>query len=168
MQAGAFRPDLYYRLAVFLIDLPALRERREDILALASHFIREHTPPDRAAPRLSPTAITALLSSDWPGNVRELENAILRAVHACGNGLIEPEDLGLAAGTGEPSRPGSFREQKQRIVEAFEHDYLIRAMTEHRGNVTLAARAAGKERRDFGKLLKKHALDRKIFFGARG
>jgi DNA-binding NtrC family response regulator len=120
-----------------------------------------------AVPGLSPEAQDVLEDYDWPGNVRELENAIERVLHVRRNGVVEPEDLGLPRAHGianqPPESPSSYKSQKRRILQAFERDYLTRLMTEHGGNVSNAARAAGKERRDLGKLLKRHGLgSRKI------
>ena len=168
VKTGVFRADLYYRLCVFSLALPALRERRDDILLLCAHFLEKHG--HGLAPRLSPRAIEAVLSHDWPGNVRELESAVVRAVHFARNGVVEPHDLSLQAGEALelPAAPVDaalplYRAEKQRVVDAFERQYLTRLMTEHHGNVSRAARAAGKERRDLGKLLKRHGFDPRSF-----
>jgi transcriptional regulator with PAS, ATPase and Fis domain len=168
MVAGSFRPDLYYRLAVFSIQLPPLRDRVEDIIPLAEHFMRKHMPSHRIL-AFTDRACSQLQSCKWPGNVRELENAIIRGIHYSADGLIDIEDLGLALDTDEPSPPsslasgGSLRTAKKQVVEAFERDYLIRLMSEHHGNVSKAASAAKKERRDLGKLLKRHRIDPELF-----
>ena len=166
LQAGTFRTDLYYRLNVFSIKLPPLRDRRDDILALAAHFLKKHTPADKLELQLSPSACAFLLSYDWPGNVRELENAVTRAIHLCRTDTIEIEDLGIRSraqnlfDTPLPTRRlRSLKAMKQEMVEAFERNYLTRLMCENEWNVSHAARAAGKERRDLGKLLKKYQLD---------
>jgi len=168
VEAGGFRADLYYRLCVFTINLPPLRTRKEDIITLASHFLGKHTPADQPPLSLSPAACAALISYDWPGNVRELENAIIRGIHLCQpnpTGLITREDLGLRpSGAPVADEPlaclrASFKERKQALIAAFEQDYLAQLMREHQGNVSRAARSAGKERREFGKLLKKYGLD---------
>jgi DNA-binding NtrC family response regulator len=167
VETGSFRADLYYRLCVFPLVLPPLRERREDILKLASHFLEIHTPPARRPLALSAAATSALLASRWPGNVRELENVIVRAVGLCTGSAIEVRHLGLHAGpAGPPAPPETFRALKRLAIAAFEREYLSRLLRENHGNVTRAARAAGKERRDLGKLLKKHRLDPKQFAGA--
>ncbi len=171
LASGGFRLDLYYRLCVFSIQLPALRERKEDILALASHFLRKHAPPEKGPLKLSRLARAALLAWEWPGNVRELESAIIRSIYLCRFGTVEPEDLRLpvdgttAAGTTaeELSLLRPFQAMKREVIEAFEKNYLHRLMSQHAGNVTQAARAAGKERRELGKLLKKYRLDPKAF-----
>ena len=164
---ASFRADLYYRLCVFRIELPPLRERREDILPLAAHFLRKHGTAERARVDFSAAARRALLAFDWPGNVRELENAVIRALWTCRSDVIEAGDLALP-GTGAsdspcPAGPASYRALKRLALDAFEWEYLNRMMREHRGNVTRAARAAGKDRRELGKLLKKHRLDPKVF-----
>src|SRR5206468_3126738 len=130
---GAFRADLYYRLSVFFIRLPPLRERREDVLLLAEHLLKKHTPAGAAPPSLSAGAGAALLAHDWPGNVRELENAMFRAGHLCRAGRIEVEDLGLPSspvegpeGLSAPGQWDGLQKAKRRAVEAFERAYLLR------------------------------------------
>jgi DNA-binding NtrC family response regulator len=165
IKSGAFRADLYYRLCVFAITLPPLRERPEDILTLAQHFLREHTPDDGPMPELDEGARRALASYHWPGNVRELENTIIRAIYLRKTTDISISDLGLpldaavmASQTGR-----SFHALKQETIATFERRYLERVMHEHRGNVTHAALATGKERRELGRLLKKHQIDPQTF-----
>ena len=168
VQAGTFRADLYYRLCVFAITLPPLRERREDIPALAAHFLAKHAPRDRPAPILSSAASATLLAMPWPGNVRELENAMIRACRVSTTRVIEADDLGVLTDAPAVGAPGAatgatFRALKRATLDAFERDFLTRVLGEHQGNVTHAARAAGKDRRDFGRLLKKHCIDPRIF-----
>jgi DNA-binding NtrC family response regulator len=173
LQSNCFRADLYYRLCVFTIHLPPLRERKEDIPALAAHFLEKCTPVDRIPLKLAPSAYAALVSWQWPGNVRELENAIIRGIHFSQTDTIEAEDLDLQFGGKSPAssvstRGGvqSFKHRKREMVETFERDYLTELMMGHQGNVTQAARAAGKDRRDLGKLLKKYQLNPKLFRSA--
>jgi DNA-binding NtrC family response regulator len=168
VQAGAFRPDLYYRLCVFAISLPALRERKGDILTLAVHFLKKHARAERPVTALAPSARAALLAFDWPGNVRELENAMIRAAQVCRTDAIEVEDLGLPgrpdeAATSASAPRRSFKALKRLAVETFEREYLTRILSEHGGNVTHAARSASKDRRDLGRLLKKYAIDPRAF-----
>jgi len=168
MAAGSFRPDLYYRLAVFPIQLPPLRDRVEDIVPLAKHFLRKHMPSHLSVV-LTDQACSRLRSCKWLGNVRELENSIIRGIHYSEDGRIDAKHLGLAPGTEEQSPPdtvsseGSLQTAKRQVVQAFERDYLIRLMSEHHGNVSKAAGAAKKERRDLGKLLKRHHIDPESF-----
>jgi DNA-binding NtrC family response regulator len=167
VEAGTFRADLYYRLCVFPLALPPLRERPEDIPKLARHFLDLHTPEERRPLALSTAAIAVLVTSRWPGNVRELENVIIRAVGLSPGPTIEVHHLGLHIGVASrPEARDTFRSLKRLAIATFERDYLIRLLLESRGNVTRAARAAGKERRGLGKLLKKYRLDPKRFVGA--
>ena len=161
-----FRKDLYYRVCIFSVRLPPLRQRKPDIALLVTHFLEKHGAPSL---RLSPEAAAALHSYDWPGNVRELESCIIRASHLCTGGIICVSDL--FENTGVTALPGCnreinsepFKRAKQRVIEDFERNYLIELIASHQGNVTQAARAAGKERRDLGKLLKKHRLEPRNF-----
>ena len=174
VDAGRFRSDLYYRLCVLSIALPPLRDRVDDILPLAMHFIAKHQP-QTATVSLSTDAEHALLGYSWPGNVRELENAIQRTMAMSGSPVITAADLALAAAPSSPAvaavstradaaaplRP--FNEAKRDVIDAFERTYLTQALRAHRGNVSRAAKSACKERRDFGRLLKKHQLDPRQF-----
>ncbi len=171
VKMGLFRADLYYRLNIFRLHLPPLRDRKEDIPLLVQHLLQKHTPSDQPVSQLSVSAQAALQNYDWPGNVRELENAIIRGIHLNQNGVIEAGDLGLeieflplplSTQTGEAELL-PFKRKKQEILEAFERDYLTRLMQLHQGNISQAARAAGKERRDLGKLLKKYHLNPRFF-----
>ena len=158
VESGSFRADLYYRLC----------------MPLAYHFLRKHASSPGPVLDLSADAVEALLAWDWPGNVRELESAIVRAISVARDGVVAAVDLGLPGLAGGPGAaqsagaPRTFKTQKRRILEVFERQYLIRLTTEHRGNVSRAARTAGKERRDLGKLLKRHGLDPRQFAGRVG
>ncbi len=167
---GTFRQDLFYRLCVFRFCLPSLRERGDDITLLAEHFLRKHAKPTGLPPRFEESARMALLNYHWPGNVRELENSVIRAVHLSEAGRIEDVDLdlpGFAISSETPPRAmveqqpkplQTMKDAKQRAVESFEREYLLRLMAEYNGNITRAARAAGKDRREIGKLLKKYSV----------
>jgi DNA-binding NtrC family response regulator len=168
VRVGTFRADLFYRLRVLWLELPPLRQRRDDIALLTGHFIAKHTSRGKRAPVLSAAAGRALVDFTWPGNIRELENTIVRALHLVDDGVIEPQHLGLPIeGTSATSSIAgerlSFRESKRRFVDAFEREYLSRVIAESGGNVTKAALVAQKERRELGKLLKKHGLNAKDY-----
>lgn len=170
VQSGTFRSDLYYRLRVFSIDLPPLRERKGDVLLLAAHFLRKHFPSEKV-PELGAAAQVALTEYAWPGNVRELEHAILRAAAISRTKLITPDDLGIpppeqrraGGASGATPRRGPYQALKREAIAAFERGYLTNLMADHRGNVTQAALAAGKDRRELAKLLKKHTLEPRSF-----
>lgn len=164
--AGAFRRDLLFRLDVLPLRLPPLRTRDDDVILLARHFLQEiartHGTSERA---LSAQALTALREHDWPGNVRELQNVLLREVLLTDQTVLELASLGAApcAADGTPSQidlTKGFRAAKLEVIEAFEKAYLTELLARTRGNVSQAARIAGKERSRLTKLVKKHGIQR--------
>jgi DNA-binding NtrC family response regulator len=169
--ADLFRADLYYRLCVLPVRLPPLRERRDDILPLARHFLEKHARRERTVTTLSPSVQAVLMNYAWPGNIRQLEHAILRAAQLAAGTSVELDDLdlpGVPAGTRDASEESddvSFTVLKRRTIEAFERQYLTRLMEQCRGNVTHVARKAQRERRDVGKMLKKYQIHPKTFTG---
>jgi DNA-binding NtrC family response regulator len=167
VKAGSFRQDLMYRLWIMPVTLPALREREQDVVLLAKHFIGCFAARYGVAEkRFDSHSIAALTSYDWPGNVRELENLIHREfLLASGPVLhiasIEPVTAVAAPSANAWQRPPfnlGFQRAKALVVAEFERAFLAHALAESGGNVTAAARKAGKERRAFGKLLKKHGI----------
>lgn len=170
VRSGQFRADLYYRLCIFSITLPPLRDRQQDILTLANHFLLKHSISNNSVPKLSPESCGALVSWSWPGNVRELENTILRGIHLCQGGCIEIAHLGLGSLNDEEMRSRgagagslSFSAAKRKAIAMFEKGFLTRLMAEQEGNISEVARIAGKDRSDIGKLLRKHSIDAKEF-----
>lgn len=158
VRAGHFRQDLFFRLNVLTLDLPPLRERRDDIPLLARHFLETYAAEfGRPARDWSAGALDRLLAYAWPGNTRELENVVQRAVLQCGTPQIEARDLPLPAARKSPDT-GSFRSRKARVVEEFEREYLTALLEAHDGNVSAAARTAQKDRRALWELLRKHQL----------
>ena len=134
VKAGTFRPDLYYRLNVFAINIPPLRERREDIPLLADHFLRRFcASTNREPPHLSPAAIDALMAHDWPGNVRELENAVERALVVGRNGEIGPAHFALGV-------RAEFLASGGRTLEEVERTHIEKVVAECDGNLSRAAR----------------------------
>ena len=110
IEAGRFRDDLYYRLNVVPIRIPPLRERREDVAALAAFFLERYSEENRRdPPELTTEVLDALLTYDWPGNVRELENYIERAVVMSAGGAVKPEMLSLPSQGGRRLRPAGAR-----------------------------------------------------------
>jgi DNA-binding NtrC family response regulator len=149
VQEEKFREDLFYRLNVVPIAMPPLRERREDIPLLATHFLREVVSRyGRGPATLSPDAYGLLLSASWPGNVRELKNMIEAAAVLCAGSEIQAADLRLSqpARAPEVSDSFTFKEAKQQVVEAFERDFIGRALRRHQGNITRAAEEIGMHR----------------------
>jgi DNA-binding NtrC family response regulator len=160
---GAFREDLYYRLAVVRVSLPPLRDRRDDIRPLAEHLIRRAIIPPLDAEsvigRIASDDWARLVSHPWPGNVRELRNVIERSL-ALGDGTMEPAtmtaDRGRPRGTLTVNLVRPFVEHKSDIVAAFEEAYVLGLLARYDGNVSRAARAAGLERMNFKRVLKKY------------
>ena len=139
--AGEFRADLYYRLNVVPLTIPPLRDRREDIIELAGHFLRKHSPASGEAYRIAPELARALESHNWPGNVRELENFIRRSLALSTSRVLGPEllvHLEVSSGTGRPAaiEAGvSLREAERELLE--------RTLEATGGNRTRAAELMG-------------------------
>jgi transcriptional regulator with PAS, ATPase and Fis domain len=158
VERGAFRMDLFYRLNVFQIAIPPLRERPEDILPLAHHFIGMYNRSfKRAIQGVSKDAAAALLRHSWPGNVRQLRNAVERAMVMEDSALIElgslPQEIGgLCAPTGcdVPDEDLSLARSEQRL--------MVHALERARGNQTLAAKMLGITRDGLRYKIKKHGL----------
>jgi DNA-binding NtrC family response regulator len=158
---GKFRSDLYYRLNVLGLDLPPLRERRADISLLASHFLtRLCAPSNPTAKFFSAAALQMLTCYDWPGNVRELFNVVQRAFVFAETSQILPCHISIRECVGLDELSGPFGDARARTIAAFERRYVEEMIRKHKGNVTHAAREAGKERRAFGRMLKKYGIDR--------
>jgi DNA-binding NtrC family response regulator len=158
----SFREDLFHRLNVISLTIPPLRERRADIPMLAEHFLRKFTRQHgRTIVAIRPNAMLKLTRYDWPGNARELEGVMERAVILSTESVLEADDVDLPIlGPELADRAATFQNAKREAIRAFESTYLSAMLAAHGGNVTRAARAAGKERRAFQRLLHKHALDR--------
>ena len=152
---GNFREDLFYRIHVISIKIPPLRERKEDIPLLANHFLLKFSNTmNKKIKGFSPDGMQKLISHDWPGNVRELENAVEAAVTMADQDVITEA---MILPTRQPPQGGhkSLKDAK----EDFEKDYLIGLITLTQGNVTRAAKLAGKYRSDLYELLKKYNLN---------
>jgi DNA-binding NtrC family response regulator len=145
-QEGKFREDLLFRLNVVPLTLPALRERREDIPLLATHFLKEVSSRYGQRPAtFSADAYSVLLSAPWPGNVRELKNVIEASAVLTAGQEIHASDVRLnqPVTSVEISNTTTFKEAKQQVIDAFERDFIVRALHRHQGNVTKAAAEMG-------------------------
>jgi len=159
--SGEFREDLYYRLNVVKLYIPTLAERREDIPLLANHFLtRLAERYRRGRLALSPDATQLLVSAPWPGNVRQLLNVIEQAVALATTEVI-PESLVRQALDAGDTTLTPLDEARR----AFERDYLVRILKITGGNVTKAARLAGRNRTEFYRLLERHSLEPGMFKG---
>jgi DNA-binding NtrC family response regulator len=166
VKAGQFREDLYYRLAVVRAELPPLRERLEDLPALARHFAEEM---GRSGFDLSASLLDQLSRHAWPGNVRELRNVVERALSLGSSGIPEIEEAAprAAASPANVSTPAPsqdvlelpFKEAKAALIEGFEREYLVHLLARHKGNISRAAAEAGIDRNYIHRLVKKYGID---------
>jgi DNA-binding NtrC family response regulator len=154
IQQGRFREDLYYRLKVIDIEIPPLRERKEDIPLLCQYFIRKFAGElNKKVSGLSDKALGLLMAHSWPGNVRELENALQRAITLSQHEAILPEDLPISLsqkGQGDLLEKGV---QARYSLEQFEKEYIIRILNEVGGNKTKAAEILGLDRKTISRKL---------------
>jgi DNA-binding NtrC family response regulator len=166
VERGAFRQDLYYRIHVFPLQLPPLRERPDDIPLLVHHFVHSHRQRlGKAIEGFSAAALARLARHDYPGNVRELENKVQQAMVVAAGPVVGEDDISLpplaSGGRLDLARP--FRELKQDAIDRFEVAYLTTLLREHSGNLAQAARAAGMDRKNLWALAVRHGLDRSRF-----
>ncbi len=166
---GAFREDLYYRLSVFTITLPPLRERREEIPLLAHHFIQRFTEEfGKPIDSITPRAMAVLEAHDWPGNVRELEHAMERAVLLADGRTIDVDSIATggeplgAVWTDVPDDAATLAERKQELragaVDRVERLFVIKALRKSGWNVSQAARDVGMARPNLHALMRKHGI----------
>jgi DNA-binding NtrC family response regulator len=138
---GRFREDLLFRLNTIEIQLPPLRERRDDVAPLATHFLRRHSARyGKKLDGFDAAAMRMLLDHSWPGNIRELDHAIERAVLLAGGGSIRPADLALKSSGAGPSRIEDL------TLEEVEKTLIQKALARFEGNVSQAAKALGLSR----------------------
>jgi len=183
VDAGRFREDLYYRLAVVQMAMPPLRDRLEDLDRLAQHLLTRSSH-NTDIQSIDPEVLHIFSSYHWPGNVRELNNVIERSLPFCDGTVITIDGLpdSLRSGSGETysgttstspiplsqhsavsTDPGPalpFKDAKDQIIEAFERQYVEDLLDRHEGNVSKAARAADMDRKSITRLMKKHGITR--------
>ncbi|VAX30196.1 Response regulator of zinc sigma-54-dependent two-component system [hydrothermal vent metagenome] len=173
VKAGTFREDLFYRLDIFPIHVPPLRERREDIPLLAYHFLKKYSDElGKEIKNISAEAMRILSSCRWPGNIRELENTIQRAILLADNSTIKSEILGfLTLSQTELSRtehiPRNIEELKEikkdlreKSIEKVEKIFIAEALKRNEWNISRAASDVGMQRSNFHALIKKHRISR--------
>ena len=170
---GRFRKDLFYRINILSLELPPLRERGGDITLLAEHFVDKYREMyEQYDKYLDPQTLAWMTRYDWPGNVRELENLILREFLLADSNCITIQPPDGTVGERRKNRQDrryahlygrSFQDAKSAVVKEFERSYLKHALEDAKGNISQAARQAGKERRTFSKLLDKYGFSRKRY-----
>jgi len=156
-----FREDLYYRLAVIRVAVPALRQRLDDIPLLVEAFVRQFCGDRRL--EIPAQQIERLQAYAWPGNVRELRNVIERACALTHGDRLEIDDSfderpGAAPAAAEVNIDLPFKEAKSQIIESFEREYIQALLKRHNGNLSAASRSAEVDRKHFRELLRKHGL----------
>ncbi len=165
VESGQFRKDLYYRLSGIQIELPCLRERREDILPLAKHFLMQANNARGKTAYFTPSALDALESADWPGNIRQLKNTVVSAVILTQQDAIDADVL--------PSSIRNFCNQndspsasiipiahvREESATKAEREYIVSVLKKHHGNITAAAHEAGINRQNMTKKIKKLGVD---------
>jgi len=163
VDAGEFRRDLLHRLKLLCLTLPPLRERHGDVALLADHFVQVSSArfPKQAIP-FDPATLAWFERYHWPGNIRELENLVLRAFL-----LAEGSQISIPAPAVTPSAGPdpivatlNYRSAKSQAMMEFESRFLTRLLQEAKGNVSVAAHISGTERRQLGRLLKKHQISK--------
>ena len=163
MEETRFREDLYYRLNVFPIHIPPLRERRDDILLLGDHFMDKYGETNhKPIQRISTPAIDLLMNYHWPGNVRELENCIERAVLLSVDGVIHSHHLPPSLQSAESTNT-QVRGSLQEALDNLERELLMDALKSTKGNMARAARMLDVTERIMGLRIKKHTIDPKAF-----
>jgi DNA-binding NtrC family response regulator len=169
--SGSFREDFYYRIDVYPILLPPLKDRKMDILPIAYHFLNQFCQNmGKNISGFDNDAVTRLTEYEWPGNVRQLRNTIERAVILCDSSQIAPKDLPLLRGLGDieqllenvPSTNEELKhikkEIRQKAVRKVEKNFILNALAENNWNVTQAAQSVGLQRSNFHNLMKKYGI----------
>jgi DNA-binding NtrC family response regulator len=145
------------------LSLPPLRERKADIPSLVEYlWSRYAAPGDNDVRRLSPRALETFCQYSWPGNVRELENVIQQLLVLSDVEMIEPDDLPIAHSLALAAPQAlSFNQARAQVIATFEKAYVTELLRNNHGNVSQSAKAANKERRSFGRLIKKYQLEKR-------
>lgn len=161
---GKFREDLYYRLNTIQIEIPPLRDRIDDILPLAYHFLNEISQKnEKTIKKFTTDAEDLLKTYAWPGNVRELQNMISRAYFLCSSPIIEESDLPLPTSNQTITLDRQmldlpYKNAKEYVLEKFEIEYLSHMLRKHRGNISQAAAECGIDRRSIHRLINKYNI----------
>jgi len=159
-----FREDLFYRLSTLTIDIPPLRDRKDDILTLANHFIDEICRKEDVAGKIfSPEVEELLTAYSWPGNVRELQNVIGRTFYLCSDNIIQVKDLPIPISNARNKIDSqylniTYKEAKEKILENFEVEYLTYHLKKNEGNISRTAELCGIDRRTIHRLINEYNI----------
>lgn len=166
VRKGSFRLDLFQRLNVFPLEVPSLRERKEDIPLLARFFVKKYAERfNKLIKSISMEAMNGLLNYNWPGNVRELENLIERAVILeTEETITEIENLLEEKRVDSFNLKEGFKEARTRLIEDFEKTYIISLLELYKGNLSAASRHSGIYRKDLWRKMKKYGIKREAYF----
>ncbi len=160
MEARTFRADLFYRLSGLSVSVPSLRDRIEDVVPLAKHFLAQYAREYGQEPRtLSKGALQKLMAYAWPGNLREFQAVIRSALIQSTRQKLQREDIDIPVR--EPEEPAAGKRPRRPMnsaIQVVEREYLMNLLTTSHGNITRAAQAAGKQRRTLQRLLRRHSL----------
>ena len=163
LSKGTFREDLYYRLNVFPIYLPPLKERKEDIPLLAHYFLKRYNKTcGKNLKEISPEFIELLLEYNWPGNVRELENIMERAIVLTAGPVLKPEALSFYVKKGDKAElweDASYSLAKEKVLDSFEKNYFTHLLKTAHGNISEASRIAQIDRKNLYQKLKERNID---------
>ena len=160
VREGTFREDLYYRIAVVMVEMPPLRDREGDIALLAEHFLRKFAAAHRKpVPRLLPRALELLETYDWPGNVRQLENCLEQAVVLCENDRIDVSDLLLGVDASKERSDKQAELPFGLTLQELEHRYILQTLARARNNRTQTAKLLGISLRSLQYKLKSYRQD---------
>ncbi len=158
-ETSGFRSDLYYRLSTFVIDVPPLRDRREDIPYLAAHFIQNHNFSRRIDKRISSDAVRRLTAYDWPGNVRELKNVVERAIILSRESdIIRPEHLAFGASANRTSTKVSVSFDHDPTLEEVQAEYLRLQLSKQSGHRAKVAEVLGISERNIYRMIRRYGL----------
>lgn len=158
-EAGEFRSDLYYRLSTFVIEVPPLRERRDDIPYLATHFIQNHNFSRRINKRIANESIRRLTAYDWPGNIRELKNVIERAIILSRDcNTIRPEHLTFGSGGHKPCVKCTMSFDHDPTMEELQAEYLRQQLGKHSGRRAKVAEVLAVSERNIYRLIRRYGL----------
>ena len=167
---GEFRKDFFYRLNVLPLELPPLREHREDIPLIASHLLEKHNRKlEKSVSKISTDLMEIFVQRTWNGNVREMENVIMQGILYAGSDEITPRDVGFIKNTqkagfiGQTFQDMTYKDAKEQILKQFNADFIGNLLIMNKGNVTQAARLCGLERQALQQIMRRYGMKAEPF-----